>query len=381
MVRSLTPAHWQTIMRSSATSFIADFETHYQVVSEKNHGGDREGVPARGTEGGRGRAAAWGMLLLASLTMAIAACQEERRVPYVAPKLSNWKQPYRGTKGLKLHVFRTGTLIRAAGLPLGEGLWKERKLPVLAYVLEHPREGLVVIGTGLNRNTRNRSDRRRPEILRRPISAELRPGEDLPSQMRQAGLRPEKVRWVLLPNLRFHHTGEVEAFPQARVVIAQAERERNERSKEYIEREIDMVENWKFVDFDEAQPLGTMRAALDLFGDGSCMLVDARGPTPGTVAFLIRLPTRPVILAGDFAPTEESLRYAAAPASLSNADAWWDHIWRLKRFVDLEPALLAVLGHEPDALRKASLPEVRWHEFAEPAESRKGRARATRTPK
>jgi glyoxylase-like metal-dependent hydrolase (beta-lactamase superfamily II) len=160
------------------------------------------------------------------------------------------------------------------------------------------------------------------------------------------------------------HTGELEAFPKARVVVSRIEHQNaNVGGKEYARADFDDIESWKFVDFDDAKPVGTMQAAIDLFADESCLIVDAAGRTKGGLAVLLRLPTRAVFLADSLAPVSETTRYAASPAALSDPDAWWDGIWRLKRFKDLEPALLVVPGHSDEELRDAGLKEIVLHDF------------------
>src|SRR5262249_25054758 len=120
--------------------------------------------------------------------------------------------------------------------------------------------------------------------------------------------------------------------------------------------------NWKFIDFAAATPLGTFPAHVDLFGDGSCLLLDASGPTPGTLAVVLRLPHQPVLLADDLAPVSETVRYAAQPASLFDADQWWDYVWRLKRFKDLVPDLIVLPGHDVAAARQARGKDIIFHE-------------------
>jgi N-acyl homoserine lactone hydrolase len=311
------------------------------------------------------------VLLVAGVMASICpACKQEDRVPYIPPTLQDWKHPYRGRADLKLHVFRTGTLHTLGGLALDRGgKPRRRQLPVLAYVLEHPRQGLIVIDTGLNRDFAQKPDRYLGGLVGMIVEAELAAGEQLPAQMLVAGLDPAKVRKVVLSNLRFYHAGETEGFKKARVVVSKAEHQRAvEGAPGYVLREFDDLESWEFVDVHrDGQPLGTLHAALDLFGDGSLILIDAPGPTPGNLAVLIRLASRAVVLAGDLAPLLETLRYATRPAWLANPDAWWDDIWHLKRFCDLEPALLVVPGHSADPLREAALPQVRVHEFVVPA--------------
>jgi glyoxylase-like metal-dependent hydrolase (beta-lactamase superfamily II) len=298
----------------------------------------------------------------------LAACEEERRVPYIPPELHNWEQPYRGRSDLELHAFDVGTLTKKAGSILGGGGGKKTKgrgRTVWAYVLKHPSEGLVIIDTGLNHQLGKKGKKYLGGLLAMTVEASLEPEQCLPAQMRAAGFNPEEVRWVVVSNLRFYHTGELESFEQATVVVSKAEhRHALEQPSGYLRREFDDVTSWKFVDVRrDGKPLGAMPAALDLFGDGICMLIDAPGPTAGNLAVLLPMADRPLLLAGDFAPFEQSVRHARPPTSLEDRDAWWDHIWRLKRFGDLEPALLIVPGYSTKTVRSASLKGVHWHEF------------------
>ena len=304
-------------------------------------------------------------VLVLALLCAAHGCEEQRRVPYIAPTLHNWPQPYEGQPRLTLHVFEVGSLAKTTGLlPRPGSKTRRRQRSVVAYVLEHPREGLVVIDTGLSHHLAEDAKDYLGGLLGMTVHTELHEGEDLPSQMRAANLKQEAVRWVILSILRFPQAGDIEAFAQARLVVSRTEHEgARQGGMDYVQREFDDAERWELVDFNEAEPLGTMPAAVDLFGDGSCMLLDARGPTEGNLAVLIRLASRPVLLAGDLAPEPRNLRYPAVPGSLHDRDAWWDRIWHLKRFQDLEPALLIVPGNDPDSIRTAALPEIKWHEF------------------
>jgi glyoxylase-like metal-dependent hydrolase (beta-lactamase superfamily II) len=223
----------------------------------------------------------------------------------------------------------------------------------------------VVLDTGLNHRLGKEAKSYLGGFLAMSVEAKLESEQDLPAQMRAAGLDPAQTLWVVVSNLRFYHTGELESFDRATVVVSRAEHRRAfEQPSGYVRREFDDVPRWKFVDVRrDGKPLGTMPAALDLFGDGTCMLIDAPGPTVGNLAVLIRMPDRPVLLAGDLAPFAETVRYAATPASLADRDAWWDHIWRLKRFRDLEPALLIVPGHSGKTVWDEAPSGIHWHEF------------------
>jgi N-acyl homoserine lactone hydrolase len=241
-------------------------------------------------------------------------------------------------------------------------------------LIEHPTQGLVLFNTGLKSK---RGDPASPGgWLGTLLQTEVLPGKSLTAQMHDAGFKPEAVRWIVLSTMRSDHTGEVERFPNARVVVTKAEQEYARQAPNgYDSGDFDDIANWKFIDFTDAKPLATFAAHVDLFGDGSCALLDVNGSTPGTVALLIRQRQRPLLLADDMAAVRENLRYAAKPGSAYDLAQWWDHIWRVKKFMDLVPELIVLPGHDLGAIEGLGSKDVVLHPFSSPTESH-----ATPTP-
>jgi N-acyl homoserine lactone hydrolase len=306
------------------------------------------------------------MLCAAVCTVLAGGCEDDLRVPYIPPTLANWPQPYRGVAGLKVHVFNTGYLRVPEALVLrGGSLIRKRDLAVPAVLIEHPQHGLVLFNTGLNPQQRDTSSA--AAWLTALLGAEVLPGKDLTSQMRDAGFKPEAVRWIILSNLRSDRAGELASFPQARVVVTKVEREYARRgNRGYDPSTLDDVANWKFIDFASTTGVATFPVHVDLFGDGSCLLLDASGSTPGALAMLVRLPQHPLLLADGFASVDDQVRYAARPAAAADMRQWWDHIWRLKRFKDLVPELIVLPGHDLASIGTPHARDIIVHAFAPP---------------
>jgi len=70
------------------------------------------------------------------------------------------------------------------------------------------------------------------------------------------------------------------------------------------------------------------------------------GATAGGVAALVRLPTGPVLLCGNLAWTKEQYLYARFPGLLFDRTAWWEKVWRLKKFKELVPELVVLPDHD-----------------------------------
>lgn len=301
------------------------------------------------------------------LLLLFPACEKPLRLPYIAPELHNWPQPYKGVPGLKLHVFNTGTVeIPAKLVSRGSSILDTQELDILAFIIEHPRQGLILFGTGLNHEIADNPERYLGGFFNSLGSPEMEKGQDILSQLKKAKLSSKKVHALIMPDLRFDHTGELESFPLAQAIVTTAEHTATTGQDESLSlaKEYDNVSKWKFIDFAGAGQLGTFRAHRDLFGDGSVLLLDATGATAGGLAALVRLPAGPVVLCGNLAWTEEHYRYARLPGLLFDRAAWWENIWRLKKFKDLVPELAVLPDHDWAAVEAAKTKDIVLHTFA-----------------
>ena len=299
-----------------------------------------------------------GLLAVLGL-LTCAACEEPLRLPYIEPALHNWTEKYRGVSGLKLHVFNTGSIQVPSRVVYESGSLPQRQtLDILVFGIEHPQHGLILVGTGLNRVIAQDAEHYLGGFRSALGAAHMEPEQDIVSQLEAAQFSPDKVGFVVLPDLRLDHTGELESFPHATVVVTSAEHTAAISSSNfglYLQDDFDQVGEWQFVDFTTSNPLGTFRAVQDVFGDGSVELIDVTGATAGGLAVLVRLPTQPVILCGNLAWTESQYRYAWMPGFAFKREAWWDAVWRLKKFKDLFPALAVLPDHDWAAVEKAQI--------------------------
>jgi hypothetical protein len=309
--------------------------------------------------------ARWPLFFL--LFVLISACEKPLRLPYITPELHNWPKPYKGVTGLRLHVFNTGTLAVRNKLVYRDGsLLDTVSLDILVFVIEHPRHGLILVGTGLNRKIADDAGRYLGAFRASLGTPVMEKEQDILSQLKRAKLPDEKVRHLILPDLRLDHTGEVKSFPSAQPIVASTEYEAmtdEEDSTFSLPKEYDTVREWRFIDFVGAKPLGTFRAYRDLFGDGSVLLIDAAGATAGGLAVLVRLPAAPVLLCGNLAWTKEQYFYTRLPSLLFDRDAWWEKIWRLKKFKDLVPELAVLPDHDWAAVEAAKTKDMVLHAF------------------
>lgn len=299
----------------------------------------------------------------------VVGCQEPLRPPYLKPELQNWPETYQGTPGLALHVFQAGKFTLPGRLVYeGGSLFTSLTLDVLVFVIDHPDRGLLLFGTGLNRALAD-TPADGPQVYLETVlsavsQAQLADGQNIAAQLEVAQLAA--VTHIIVPDLRPDHAGELEHLSDAVVVVTRAEHTAaigQTGLAAYLPKEYDQVAKWQFIDFSQAEPLGMFPRAQDLFGDGSVVLLDATGMTAGGLAVLVRLPSGPVLLCGNLAWTKEQYVYTRLPGVAFDRGAWWDKIWRLKKWQELAPALTVLPDHDWQAVQAAVTEDIQLHAF------------------
>ena len=107
---------------------------------------------------------------------------------------------HRRVDGVRLDVFVVGEG-RVRGNLLSDLKSPEARLkpPVLAFLIRHPKEGAILFGAGLPEDLGGLGAKRVKGSALSPFS--VAPGRDIVSQLALGGVKPEDVRWVILPDL------------------------------------------------------------------------------------------------------------------------------------------------------------------------------------
>jgi glyoxylase-like metal-dependent hydrolase (beta-lactamase superfamily II) len=241
---------------------------------------------------------------------------------------------------------------------LGIGVAAEQRIrvPIVAFLLEHPSAGVVLVDTGFHRSVAAgpASDRARNlGPVGRVMSRELRmrPEQTVVEQLRELGLDAGDVGLVVMTHLHFDHASALCDFPDATVLVARAEWDtatgRGAALRGYSRAQLDPHPSYLTVDFSAAgTPYGPFERAVDVFGDGSLMLVSTPGHSVGHLSLIARLGSREALLTGDAAYTLDTLRGEERPWRSDDADAFEKSLAELRAW-DLEhPGSLVVPGHD-----------------------------------
>jgi N-acyl homoserine lactone hydrolase len=175
---------------------------------------------------------------------------------------------------------------------------------------------------------------------------------DLPSQLAELGLTPEAITMLGISHYHFDHTGQAADFPQARLLIG---------AKDIDTLKMEPLPAYA-QGFADPAPLahwisggGSVEAVTgdkDVFGDGSVVMLQMPGHTPGETALMVNLAVMgPVLLSGDVVHFAEQLGRDGVPGFNFDRAETLASIDRMKRLVANRKARL-IIQHDPRDIGK-----------------------------
>jgi N-acyl homoserine lactone hydrolase len=211
---------------------------------------------------------------------------------------------------VRLYVLDTG-LIECADYAMfspNAGPNVRQDLSVRSYVVVHP-QGVLVWDTGIEDAIAGLPDGK--QIID-PITFKV--PRTMRSQLAEIGLEPGEADYLGLSHLHVDHVGNIDLFPEATVLLQEAEADAG--FGPHAEELTLIPETYAALNRDKIR---TVSGDCDLFGDGSVVLISLPGHTPGHQGLLVRLPqSGPILLATDI--TYSARDYADAAVRESNVD-------------------------------------------------------------
>jgi len=217
---------------------------------------------------------------------------------------------------------------------------QSKRLVVSCYLIRHG-ESYMLWDTGLAK-----SDLGKPLVRNTTESEAL--SISIVDQLAKVGVRPQQVSLIGISHYHFDHTGQAADFPQAKLLMGKADvallrqPARAARAKP--------LAPW----IDGGAPVEEVEGDKDVFGDGSVVMLDLPGHTPGHHGLLVKLDgVGTVLLSGDVAHFRENLESNGVP--IFNADRA-DSLASLDRFRTLGRNLHATVVIQHDERDVPKLP-------------------------
>ena len=234
---------------------------------------------------------------------------------------------------------------KAAGLVDGP-----EPIQIYFHALVHPTRGLYIVDTGVERALRDDPERAvvRGVVARVMNVQRMKIQNDLGSWLAR---QKQPLAGVLLTHLHLDHLTGMPDVPRGTPIFVGPGETRVRGIENLVVRPVVdralaghvALSEWRF----EPDPDGRFSGVIDVFGDGSLWALWVGGHTPGSVAYLARTPTGPVLMVGDACHTAWGWENGVEPGSFSHDQpASAESLDRLKQLVARHPSIDVRLGHQ-----------------------------------
>jgi 3-isopropylmalate/(R)-2-methylmalate dehydratase large subunit len=166
-------------------------------------------------------------------------------------------------------------------------------------------------------------------------------------QLRTLGLDPAKVSRIGISHYHADHIGQAKDFPGATLLIGAGDWTALTSTPPLQGANPALLQHW----VSGAGKVEQVRGDKDVFGDGSVVMLDTPGHTPGHHALLVKLSKGHVLLTGDLAHFAENYATNGVPSFNTNRA---DTLASLDRFKTMAKNLKAtvIIQHEPADVAK-----------------------------
>jgi N-acyl homoserine lactone hydrolase len=227
---------------------------------------------------------------------------------------------------------------------------RDEPIQVFFHAIRHPTQGLWIVDTGIETAQRDNPD----EALFSGFVGKVMHAERF-SIHAPLGVwlkaQPAPLTGVLLTHMHMDHVSGMRDVPtSARIVSGTAEAHAHSFQNMFVQA----LTNEAFEGKGAVEELafqpdadGRFAGVLDLFGDGSVWALWVPGHTPGSVAYVVRTTTGPVLLTGDACHTRWGWDNGVEPGSYTADQALnADHLARLKKLAAEHPQMRVQPGHQ-----------------------------------
>ena len=169
-------------------------------------------------------------------------------------------------------------------------------------------------------------------------------------QLATLGIKPEQIKYVGISHYHADHTGQVNSFPKATLLIGKNEWDALSSPKPPEGANFKPFESWIKGD-SKVEPIANDK---DVFGDGSAIILRTPGHTPGHQSLLVKLPkSGNYILSGDAVHFRENYDTDGVPTFNYDRAQTLASIARIKKIAQNFKAKLII---QHDACDIAKLP-------------------------
>jgi len=229
------------------------------------------------------------------------------------------------------------------------------RIPVPAFLVEHPGAGAILIDTGLHPSVGVDPKQNFGRMLAWYYRGlKMTAEQAAPAQLRARGLDAADVRFVLMTHMHVDHASAISEFPGATFVLSKQEWDvlaDGTPRDGYVRRQFDFGFDFRTFDFDgrDTESFATFGRSFDVFGDGSIRAVFTPGHTHGHTSYVLRLREREVLIAADAIYTQRTLDEGVLPYKMADEHQFRRSLKEIERYRERTPGALIVPGHDWDS--------------------------------
>jgi N-acyl homoserine lactone hydrolase len=179
------------------------------------------------------------------------------------------------------------------------------------------------------------------------------PKVSLVDQLAKADVKPDQIKYVGISHYHADHTGQIDSFPKATLLIGAKEWEAISSPKPAQGVNFKPFESWIKGDSKvEPQPIDK-----DVFGDGTVIMLRTPGHTPGHSSLLVKLPQMgAVIITGDAVHFRENYDSDGVPSFNYDRAQTVASIERLKKIAANSKATVIIQHDARDVEKLPAFP-------------------------
>jgi glyoxylase-like metal-dependent hydrolase (beta-lactamase superfamily II) len=244
------------------------------------------------------------------------------------------------------------TTLRMLGIGTSRSNWWA--VPIPAFLIHHPTAGPFLVDTGLHPSVASKPQENLGRMYSNFGRPELRPGQDLPAQLRARDIDPKSIRLVVMTHLHLDHASGMSEFPAATFVLTEEEwvaatTDRRPFLRGYRPSHYDYAFDYRTLSYsgEAITSYSSFGRTFDLFGDGSVRLAFTPGHSAGHQSVICRLSDRDLVIAGDAIYTMAQLEGGPEPPRPLDRHNWRRSMRELQLFRKQYPQAVIVPGHDP----------------------------------
>jgi N-acyl homoserine lactone hydrolase len=192
-------------------------------------------------------------------------------------------------KALRLYIFDCGVLTPSDAKSFGFDKVAELRMSVPCFLVAHPK-GTMMWDVGVAPDSDFKADGAPVSQGMISVTKPLKP------QLEAIGYEPADIKYIAFSHYHIDHTANANMFAGSTWLVAQAERDIMFSDKPAPVR---AEKNYSALK-DSKTTILPAAADYDVFGDGTVIIKQTPGHTPGHQVLFLKLPkTGPVLIAGD----------------------------------------------------------------------------------